>query len=176
MSSMPGGLPADFDPLSPSVDHLSLIDEVSKGRSQPSVSGAWRGAVSPCSPLAWGRIITMLLLLLLSLVRSFVRESLFCNRDGLGTYLFRVKLSANQENLSSLHHQRRARYHRPSVLVAAFPADVSCAFRVERFCKFGRVFGVYFFVPNRHAYTHSCYHTNPFSATRVLLVLRHLMK
>lgn len=32
------GLPADFDPLSPSMDHLSLIDEASKGRSQPSVS------------------------------------------------------------------------------------------------------------------------------------------
>lgn len=44
------GLPADFDPLSPSMDHLSLIDEASQGRSQPRVrfignlidgSGAW---------------------------------------------------------------------------------------------------------------------------------------
>lgn len=32
------GLPADFDPLSPSMDHLSMIDQASKGRSQPSVS------------------------------------------------------------------------------------------------------------------------------------------
>lgn len=31
------GLPADFDPLSPSLDHLSMIDEASKGRSQPTV-------------------------------------------------------------------------------------------------------------------------------------------
>ena len=32
------GLPADFDPLSPSLDHLSIIDEASKGRSQPQVT------------------------------------------------------------------------------------------------------------------------------------------
>lgn len=32
------GLPADFDPLSPSMDHLSMIDEASKGRSQPQVT------------------------------------------------------------------------------------------------------------------------------------------
>lgn len=31
------GLPADFDPLSPSMDHLSMIDEASKQRSQPRV-------------------------------------------------------------------------------------------------------------------------------------------
>lgn len=32
------GLPADFDPLSPSMDHLSMIDEASKGRSHPQVT------------------------------------------------------------------------------------------------------------------------------------------
>lgn len=32
------GLPADFDPLSPSLDHLAMIDGASKGRSPPSVS------------------------------------------------------------------------------------------------------------------------------------------
>ncbi|CAM9535109.1 unnamed protein product, partial [Hapterophycus canaliculatus] len=42
-SSMPRGLPAHLDPLSPSVDHLSLIDEVSKGRSQPSMIGGAGG-------------------------------------------------------------------------------------------------------------------------------------
>lgn len=31
------GLPADFDPLSPSLDHLSMIDDASKSRSQPRV-------------------------------------------------------------------------------------------------------------------------------------------
>ncbi|CAM9928165.1 unnamed protein product [Ectocarpus sp. 6 AP-2014] len=37
------GLPADFDPLSPSMDHLSMIDQASKGRSQPSMIGGAGG-------------------------------------------------------------------------------------------------------------------------------------
>eukprot|EP00752_Nemacystus_decipiens_P018723 g16786.t1 len=38
------GLPADFDPLSPSLDHLSMIDKASKGRSQPTMIGGAGGA------------------------------------------------------------------------------------------------------------------------------------
>lgn len=37
------GLPADFDPLSPTMDHLSMIDQASKGRSQPQMIGGAGG-------------------------------------------------------------------------------------------------------------------------------------
>lgn len=45
------GLPPDFDPMSPSLDHLSVIDKASKSRAEPRVSElACLYTHTPCAP------------------------------------------------------------------------------------------------------------------------------